>query len=578
MSARNRKNQNRLDAFEGKTDLEQVADEIFGASAAPEFNTGRVVARPTHIDEIWADVRQPRRVIPASIRLVWGGSPSDVPRLLDNWASVAANAAGRTIDIGQIISGEGDGVDTDGTPAIYESFISLLRLAGSILRDGLINPITIVDGRDHHLIESGERRWLAYWLLHLHTPNPEEFSRIPAVTVSGADYVWRQAAENTARRNLNAVGMARQLALLVMAARGIDQYRDYADIVAPGQSDRRFYAQVADGNAHRIPKGAAERIQSAMGLSKDMLSHYRDILHLTDDEEVNDALWMHGDIEDWPESAFRDANRLTIVNLRQILSRANWSYADFRPAAAPPSPERVGVTPPPTPSALPPVGTHRISPPHPMAEDAVLPSPVRGGAGGGVSAEDPNTVLKDLHNAFERAYELEIDTRPAANAIAGRATVQLNLAQTSYDSGHFDAARRYINTAVRILTEPISTSPERIVENLNRAGFQVELAEPPPASDNPPSQPSAEKKMVKLGDTLHFILTRIQQLSHETHYSDAAAAALALLNMTRENAERLKEADQLGETLQMYFDSINVALNDWSQTIGGLLDDLINQD
>lgn len=431
MSARKPKRQpaNRLNAFEEKTELEEVADDIFGASAAPEFNTGRVVARPTPLNEIWADVRQPRRAIPASIRLVWNGSPADVPQLLDTWAAVAADATGRTINIAEIIQGEGEGVDTDGTPAIYESFISLLRLAGSILREGLINPITIIDQHERHLIESGERRWLAYWLLHLHTQAPDEFARIPAAVASGADYIWRQAAENTARRSLNAVGMARQLALLIMAARGVDQYADYDQIVPPGGSDRRYYAQVADGNTHRIPKGTGERIQAAMALAMEQISRYRSIIRLTEDDEINDILWLRGDIEDWPERAFRDVDTLPLGKVRDILSRDAWSLDDFRTAAA--------------------YSSVKAQPPAPPAPPP--PQPAQGYQA--AEAEEARRVLDDIRHGFARAYTMGNSTVGIEQIAADRATRLLNQAQQYYDKNRLVSANESLAEAFRILDE-----------------------------------------------------------------------------------------------------------------------------
>ncbi len=403
----NRRGAGRLDAFGEKTELEQVTDEIFGASAAPELNTGRVVARPVALEEIWADVRQPRRVIPASVRLHWNGNAGAVPTLLNTWAGVAANAAGRRIDREGIILGEGDGLDTDGTPSVYESYVALLRLAGSILRDGLINPITIVNRDGHYMVESGERRLLAYWLLRLHTDEGEDYNRIPAVIVSDADYVWRQAAENTARRNLNAVGMARQLALLVMAARGEDQYREYDEIVQPGGSDRRYYAQIADGNVHRIPRGAGERIQAAMGLSMEQLSQYRRLLRLTEDDEINDILWLRGDIEDWPEQGLRQAATLTIVKVREIVSRERWALEDFREAANP-SP---------------------TSPPSPLSvnREGGTPNPSFAGrlqAGGGTGLTLPEDgeardILDDLRKGYRQAFHMAQDGDAISGIAAG---------------------------------------------------------------------------------------------------------------------------------------------------------------
>jgi hypothetical protein len=257
--------------FGGGDDLASVADAIFGASEAPDV--GRVVARPTPILSIWADVKQPRRAIPLSIRMHWDGNPLDVAALLEQWATVAANQAGVTIDLEALLNGEGEGIDTDKFPSVAQDFIALVRLAAGIKADGLINPITVIESDSKLLIESGERRWLAYHLLYM--VMGETFTKIPAAKGNGNDSVWRQATENTQRRSLNAIGMARQIALLIMAARTVptpnpsplhgegNGYKEYDEVIGAGVCDRRFYAQVADGNVHRIPKGMGERIQAA---------------------------------------------------------------------------------------------------------------------------------------------------------------------------------------------------------------------------------------------------------------------------------------------------------------------------
>lgn len=626
---RNRRDAGRLDAFGEKTNLEQVADDIFGASPAPELNTGRVVARPVALEEIWADVRQPRRVIPASVRLHWNGNPGAVPTLLNTWAGVAANAAGRHIDREGIILGEGDGLDTDGTPSVYESYVALLRLAGSILRDGLINPITIVNRDGHYMVESGERRLLAYWLLRLYTNEGESFSRIPAVIVSDADYVWRQAAENTARRNLNAVGMARQLALLVMAARGEDQYRVYDAIVQPGGSDRRYYAQIADGNIHRIPRGAGERIQSAMGLSMEQLSQYRALLRLGDDEQVNDALWLRADVEDWPENAMREIRpTLTVVKVRElILGDSPWTLGDLREAAA-------------------------------AANPSPSPSPQAGrGTGLTVEAQD---ILDDLRAGYRLAFHMAHDGDALSNLAASSTQRLLNQAQRHYDDANYTAARQALEQAYQLIEQDATRRENETVEDVPAATSgtqrQLSMAErrqiltwawrwgkghregggwftkqdstfvqpgdlgtlildghleqgtmhkgnleivryritpvgcrflgagfevldwdqgATSTSDNPVSVP--QKPVIWPGDSAFPLLTGLRNLANLTGKLGASDAVTALLAITEDALHQLTESGQKGDVLQAYYDSINNALGDWSQEIGELLDRLHNQ-
>lgn len=602
----------------------KLSDVVFGMPPPPPAGTA-VVARPIPLEEIWADVRQPRRAIPASIRLVWNGNPADVPALLATWGSVAANTAGRVIDIQKIITGDGEGVDTDGTPPIYESFISLLRLAASIRSEGLINPISIIDQRDRHLIESGERRWLAYWLLRLHTQDGEKFSRIPSVTASGADFVWRQAAENTARRSLNAVGMSRQLALLIMAARGDDQYHDFDQIVPPGASDRRFYAQVADGNVHRIPKGSGERIQAAMGLSESQLAQYRRLLHITDDDEVNDQLWMRGDIEDWPERAFRDVYTFTLVKVRDILSRDGWSLDDFRAAAASPSPSQWGGARggdnsshlPPSPSipGVPP----RTTPPS-QQPPRTEPS------------EEARQVLSDIRQAFARVYALEGSPNTREQVAANNATRMLNHAQTYYDNNHLDAARKWLGDAFRILDHAANAgdnsphasgdgigdrSPSSIKEfypgdivktpaghegTVIRVNGQIVIVqtangqgnysnsflslvrragqtatEDEPASDNTPSDGSQSPPIMDRAAPIYTLLFGIQRLAQATDHQDTADTVTALMNMTWDDVRQLAENDRLNDAMQLHFNNINNALSAWSGSFNDFLNDLYEQ-
>lgn len=337
----------KMSAFDtGGSSLQEVADEIYGGSSgAPGINTARIVATGVDINTIYADVKQPRRAIPASVRLHWTGDPAAVPELLGTWYTIATKQAGMELDIEAMLKGEGDGIATDNPHSLMADFIDLVRLAQSINKDGLLNPITVVETDERVVIESGERRWLAYHLLYIHLG--EAWGKIPAQRSTGKDYVWRQAAENTARRTLNAISMARQLALLIMAARD-SHYFDFEEVVGAGECDRRFYAQVADGNTHRIPRGMGERIQAAMGLSMEQLARYRSLLRLTDDEEVNDIIWIRADIENWPEGWQREIATLPHGKVSEVVKGSDWSFDDLRALANTLTP--VKVSPPPAPA------------------------------------------------------------------------------------------------------------------------------------------------------------------------------------------------------------------------------------
>lgn len=322
----------KMSLFGGGDDLQTVADEIFGASEIPD--SGRVVARPTPIMSIWRDPKQPRRAIPSTISMHSDGNPLEVVPMLQQWQLVAEQAAGMSFDVEKLLNGEGEGIDSDKFPSVTREFLSLVHLAQTIIvTKGLVNPITIIESDGKFLIESGERRFLSYHLLHAYLG--EQWAKIPATKSDGKETVWRQASENTARRALNPIGMARQIALLIMAARGTPPiaegatYLEYEDVVKGG-CDRRFYAQVADGNVHRIPRGMGEKIQGAMDLSMEQLSRYRALLRLTNDEQLNDELWTRADVDNWAEGALREIATLPIGKVAEVIKRANWTLEDLR--------------------------------------------------------------------------------------------------------------------------------------------------------------------------------------------------------------------------------------------------------
>ncbi len=313
--------------------MTEVDNAIFSepGGSLSQLDEGRIVAKATPINLIWADVKQPRRAIPISIRMHWDGNPASVPDLLRQMHQVAEEAAGQPIDVVALLNGEGEGLDSDKFPSVAKEYISLVRLAAHINAHGLENPITIIESDGRLVIEAGERRWLSFHLLNIYLG--DKWAKVPSIKADGKDSLWRQAGENTLRSQLNAISLARQIALLVMDARekdGDNNYLAYEDIVKAGGSDRRFYAQIADGTAHRIPRGMGERIQTAMHLGMEQISQYRRLLRLTDDEQVNDALWTRADVESWPERALRDISTLTTVKVREVIERPNWTLDDLR--------------------------------------------------------------------------------------------------------------------------------------------------------------------------------------------------------------------------------------------------------
>jgi hypothetical protein len=294
--------------------------EIYGALRSADAN--RQSASPVNIFEIHPDPAQPRRAIPAIIRnrIDWTGNADAVNNLFETWQQmVNAERPGSQkafhlrayLDESSISDEEeqlaqdierddSTAEDVDHVPAIgplESSLIKLVQLAVSIRQEGLTNPITVVPAGREYRLETGERRWLAYHLLYWHTHDPK-FNQIAARTVEEFS-IWRQAAENNARSNLNAISKARQLAVLLMDLREQEEdatYRPFAEFV----TEQAYYAQVADGNTHRIPRGTSERLLNATGLkSPKQLREYRRLLRLPK------LVWEMADDLNWAERAIR---------------------------------------------------------------------------------------------------------------------------------------------------------------------------------------------------------------------------------------------------------------------------------
>lgn len=292
-------------------DSSTVTEQLYGKVNVPD--SGRQVAQPISLAEIKTDPRQPRREIPLLVRQSVARDPGIEPKdkdrtsvLIKRWVEMAATAANTTLDIYDLLKSIGEGAETDRSEiALYDDLMALVALASSIWREGLINPITVVNRAPKlNFIETGERRFLAHVLLFVYLPKEigSKYDKIPARVVTEGN-VWRQAVENASRKPLNAIGMARQLSLLIMDLyNGVDgiQFAKFEDLVLPGESDRPFYAQIANGQIYRVPKGQGEKILQATGLkSISQLAHYRNLLNIPDE------MWMTADAENWTEFKIR---------------------------------------------------------------------------------------------------------------------------------------------------------------------------------------------------------------------------------------------------------------------------------
>lgn len=314
--------------------LEQgrVDETLFGFIG--KIDESRHKASPTSIFEIYPNPVQPRRTIPHKVRerLREGQLVSEV---FDYWLQeVEKERGGKPFPLEDYLNekflpAEFDanvdrpGYDDDGEPLaaspLEHKLMELIELAVSIRKDGLTNAITVVRVRaNRYEIETGERRWLAFHLLHHYLPQERDsFKQIAARTVEKIN-VWRQAAENNARADLNAISKARQLSILLMDLLSREEqisFTPYHEF----QSEQAYYAQVADGTEFRIPRGTADILLNATGFkNKRQLRDYRALLRLPG------RVWKIADDLNWSERFLRDLMQEAQGDEDRLIEIAEW--------------------------------------------------------------------------------------------------------------------------------------------------------------------------------------------------------------------------------------------------------------
>lgn len=317
----------RRNAFSDNNEPNAI-DDIFGKVDIPT-NTNRIVGKPISIDQIWADRQQPRRIMPLRVTGNWDGNPHSVMKLVVQWHVASIQETGTQYSLEDIVQGDlwVEGIlptqpeDADlsekewlARHPITASLLSVVSLAKVMHRDKQLNPISVMKiDKGQYIIESGERRWTAFHILRYFYG--EAYTKIAAQEVEFS--VWRQASENNSRDDLNAIGMARQLSLLLM-----EIYREEGVTFAEYhecEDDLAFYAQVADGRKYALPRQddeVYERLRGAMGdMSRHRMSQYRRLLRLDYD------MWLEADEQGWTENYIRilltpekDDSELTPVN------------------------------------------------------------------------------------------------------------------------------------------------------------------------------------------------------------------------------------------------------------------------
>ncbi len=238
------------------------------------------------LDLVRPNPLQARRVLPDRVYQDFHAervTPSQALREVVKLAKIAAKQNGRPFD--NVLDLLGNPEDENATePSALTPIEGLLRdltnLAVTIRDDGQVNPLTVVDASDGGIqkfrIETGERRYWATWLLKDFIPGYQGDGMIPCIIIpQERESPFRQAKENTTRAGLNAVAMARQIALLLLYVHG------YEMPTGPVLMD--FYRQALDLDL-RGKREYTEAVYSSLGgIGKADFSIYKSLLKLSDE-------------------------------------------------------------------------------------------------------------------------------------------------------------------------------------------------------------------------------------------------------------------------------------------------------
>lgn len=298
-------------------------DDIF---AALESDVVSEITLP--IMDIIPDATQPRRILPQEIRRDWNGTAQGYGAMIDAWESRAHKGIKWSYPV-DILIGKASLPDLKTDDPLVLDFAELLGFAANIRDIGLNHPIGVVKRGNYYRIVFGERRWTGFQILNHYLGESEDWSNIPVKIATAGDWelAKAQAAENNQSKRLNAIGRAREFAKLLMIARtdGGEHYDSWDQLVVPGGCDRAWYAQVANGELHRIPRNLGPQFEQSLNISETTMRKYRGLLRLFDDHElsnkVNDAIWMLGDAGKWAEGFMRDIRQyLSVEEVDEILN------------------------------------------------------------------------------------------------------------------------------------------------------------------------------------------------------------------------------------------------------------------
>ncbi|MCQ3931031.1 MAG: hypothetical protein DPW16_11285 [Chloroflexi bacterium] len=260
---------------------------ILNADPAERLQDTHLRVENLPIQLVRPDPAQPRRVLPETVYQAFHQqrlTPYQALKELVQLVQIAARQKGRPFThVLDLLPNPNDETETDVPITLTPEEIllrDLVNLAVTIRDDGQVNPLTVVDkseGMTHiYQIETGERRYWATWLMMEFLPGYQGDGSIPCIIVpTNRASVFRQAKENTSRAGLNAIAMARQASLLVLAAHQIQP--------PDGPVSNDYYRQALELDL-RTKREFSDDILSAMGgISRVHFSRFKSLLRLHDD-------------------------------------------------------------------------------------------------------------------------------------------------------------------------------------------------------------------------------------------------------------------------------------------------------
>jgi len=265
--------------------LASVTPDMLGDGFADALTDNSIRVERFLLDMVRPDPVQPRRVLPEQIHRKFHDNrltPTQALRELVQLAQVSSRQNGRPFSnvLELLPDTENNTEQSENLSPEEETLRDLVNLAVTIRDDGQVNPLTVVDMTQGvarlYRIETGERRYWATWILRDFIPSYEHDGMIDCIIVPAEkSSIFRQAKENTARKGLSAIAMARQAALLLLTVHGYE--------IPLHAVDNNFYRQALELDL-RGKREYTEAILNAMGgIGKMHLSRYKSLLQLSDE-------------------------------------------------------------------------------------------------------------------------------------------------------------------------------------------------------------------------------------------------------------------------------------------------------